>query len=107
MRKIIPVALATWASSAWARYEDLWGDEDHPGGFSTELQAAIFAAVLAAAWWFYLYDKGSRLRWVALACVLLVPVWYAFKPGVLALYVFAPLLWFLVLRPLWAKFSQG
>lgn len=105
MRNFIPVALATFTSSLWARYEDLWGDDEglSPARFSSEtavfLAVACGLAVLLLYWW----PRNGWRRWLALSAALaLVPTWL-FAPDWLALYVFAPFIYYFLIWPLLRK----
>lgn len=106
MRYFIPVALMAW-TPAWARFEDLWGEPEYVERFSTDTQALIYAALVMAGWAFYLHIERSRWSLACVGALLAAPVWYVLEPSVLGAYIWWPVLWYIVLKPIWTKFSQG
>lgn len=101
VRNFIPVALAAFSPSLWARYEDLWGDDEglSPERFSSETTAFLAVAAGMAVLVLYCWDKGGWRRWLPVAAMLAaVPVWL-FAPDWLALYVFAPFVYYFLIWP--------
>jgi hypothetical protein len=96
MRNALLVMLWTWAMPVWARFEDLYGDEEasYAGKFDSATQMLIYSALVLAVWWWSL--EGSRLRWPVGLALLSAPVWYFVLPEVLVLLTFSPLLYYWV-----------
>ena len=99
MRYALTALLMGWALPVWARYEDLFGDEEesYAGKFSTETQLLLYAIGVLGVWWWYLMsDTKSPMRWVVGLAIVSVPFAYFMLPELLAFYVFSPLLYYFV-----------
>lgn len=94
-----------WATQAWARYEDLWGDDEgySPVRFSTETTVFIVAAAGMLLLVLWLWPRGGWARWLSLTALFaLVPLWLL-APDWLAAYVFAPFAYYFLIWPFTRK----